>query len=211
VEGNDRLDPDLASMVARYEAAINTDIGNRPNQPVHLGGYSSGGSIALHIAHQLTQQGHRVSSMSLVDCYVPIPFPNGMPQRLRNVRYNVTHRDGLGLRKWVTGAIDGWRRRRNWDSDGAIALTKLGFNDVFDSIAAMVEAGPTPAPTSTPALLIRSYSENPMRRRDYTYAYKTPTSVRTHWIQVKHDELFTDERSTEVATQIGDFVSKHSS
>jgi amino acid adenylation domain-containing protein len=211
VEGNDRLDPDLASMVARYVAAITSDIANRPNQTVHLGGYSSGGSIALHIAHQLAQHGHRVGSMSLVDCYVPIAFPNGLFKRLGNLGFNATHRDGLGLGKWLTGSVDGWRRRRNWDSEGAIALTKLGFNDVFDSIAAIVEAGPTPVPIATPALLIRSYSENPMRRRDYTYACKTPQSVRTHWIQVKHDELFTDERSSEVATQIGDFVSKHSS
>jgi amino acid adenylation domain-containing protein len=207
IDSDEAPDPSFAAMVDRYVAAI---AATTPLRPIHIGGYSDGGIIALHIADRLHRTGHDVRSVSLCDTFSPLPFPTGLRAQLGSVVFNVMHREGLTIGKWIAGSYDGWRRRREWDVEGAAALTRLGFNDLFDAISRKVhEAGPPPS-VPVPALVIRSYAENPIRRRDYSDAYSSSGSVTTRWVAVKHDELFTDERSFEIADHIGKFITMYS-
>jgi amino acid adenylation domain-containing protein len=207
VDGDDRADTTLNDMVDRYVKAIQTSTTSRP---IHLGGYSAGGVIAIHIADRLLRDGHDVRSLSLCDTFDPLPFPEGLSARLRAIVFNATHRDGLGLRQWVTGSVDGWRRRRDWDAEGAAALTRVGYNDLFDAIADKIHSAPPPPAVHLPALVVRAYAENPIRLRDYSAAYSSTGSVTTRWVPVKHDELFTDERSAEIAEHISGFIKMYS-
>jgi amino acid adenylation domain-containing protein len=199
-------DSTLAAMVDRYVEAIAAATDRR----IHVGGYSDGGLIALHIADRLLRSGHDVRSVSLCDTFSPLPLPVGARAKLSAVSHNLMHRDGLSIGKWIAGSWEGWRRRREWDVEGAAALTRLGFNDLFEAISGKVREAALPPSVPLPALVIRAYVENPIRRRDYSDAYLSSGSVTTRWVPVKHDELFTDERSSEIADHIGTFINMYS-
>ncbi len=47
----------------------------RPEGPYHLGGHSSGGTIAFEMARQLKEQGHDVGVVVLMDTFAPLPGP----------------------------------------------------------------------------------------------------------------------------------------
>ncbi len=207
VEGDQQPDQDLAAMVERYaEAIAGTDSG-----PLHLGGYSDGGVIAGHVAHRLVKNGIIVRSLVFADTFAPQPFPSDARTKLRNIAYNAAHRDGLGLRQWMTGAFEGWRRRTDWDAEGAAALKRLGYNDLFDQIERAVRNGSTLGSVDAPAMLLRTYTENPVRRRDYSFALTTPRSTETRWVLGKHDEMFTDNGTTseDLAALIRTWILNH--
>ena len=60
--------PDVESMAAFYIEAIR---GAAPEGPYFIGGYSSGGTVALEMAHQLRAQGERVALLAMIDCEAP--------------------------------------------------------------------------------------------------------------------------------------------
>lgn len=47
----------------------------RPEGPYHIGGHSSGGTIAFEMARQLSAQGHEVGVVVLLDSFAPLPGP----------------------------------------------------------------------------------------------------------------------------------------
>ncbi len=205
VEGSEEPDRTLEEMADRYAEAIFT-----PNHgPYELGGYSDGGIIATHVAQRLCARGAKVRSLIFIDSFKPLPYPEKIIDRLRNAAYNATHRDELPLRQWLHGANNGWKRRADWDVEGVAALKRLGYNDVFDTIETAVRNG-APAPrVEAPALLLRTYTENPIRLRDYTCAYESPIATTVKWVGGKHDELLYESTIDEIATHIQSFLAVH--
>jgi thioesterase domain-containing protein/acyl carrier protein len=45
----------------------------KPQGPYHLGGWSFGGLIAYEIARRLTQRGHEVALLAMIDTFAPLP------------------------------------------------------------------------------------------------------------------------------------------
>jgi amino acid adenylation domain-containing protein len=206
-EGTDQPDPTLDSMVDRYARAIEEALhGGSTTASISIGGYSDGGILAVHVADRLLDRGIAVTSLVMVDSFRALPFPASPQQKLGHVLYNVTHRDGLGLLQWLRGAVTGWKRRGDWDRAGVEALRKLGINDVFAAIEQSVLSG-RPAPNvNVPLLLLRTYTENPIRRRDYSAAYRSPSSTTVRWVEGKHDELFHDFSTPQIARHIRAFL-----
>jgi acyl transferase domain-containing protein/thioesterase domain-containing protein len=58
----------IEAMAARYVAGIR---GMLPHGPYLLGGYSSGGVVALEMAHQLREAGEQVHMLALLDVWAP--------------------------------------------------------------------------------------------------------------------------------------------
>jgi enterobactin synthetase component F len=205
VEGNHTADRTLEQMADRYAAAISAiDPG-----PYELGGYSDGGTIAVHVADRLQREGKKIRSLIFVDSFRPIPYPTSKVQRIKNAATNLLHRDGLPLHRWTVGAVTGWLRRSDWDAEGVAALKRLGYNDVFSIIEAAIADAPPAPKISAPALLVRTYTENPMRKRDYSIAYEAPAATNVAWISGKHDELFYEPAAQELVAQLRRFFRTH--
>ncbi len=202
VEGDQQPDRSLDEMADRYAEAIAAfDDG-----PYLLGGYSDGGILSVHVAQRLARRGGLVKGLIFVDSFRPAPFPNGLLEKAANVVHNAIHRDGLNVRSWAAGAMSGWRSRAQWDAEGAAALKRLGYNDVFAIIESAVQSSPKPGSVSAPALLIRTFAENPVRRRDYSVAYDAPSTTSVKWVNGKHDELFKEGSTIELSQYIRSFV-----
>jgi pimeloyl-ACP methyl ester carboxylesterase len=202
-EGHDQPDQTLEQMVDRYVEAIRAD---SPDGPYELGGYSSGGTIALHVANRLQEQGCRIRSLVLLDSVDSTFHPPTRLEQFRSLLHNAIDRPNLSLVDWARGSVIGWRRRSDWDQEGFELTQRLGFVDLFDHIAHLVESSPAPAPVQAPALLVRSSVENPLNRRVYDVAYRTPQSVRTTWVAEKHDELLRPHTIREIAQHVRDFL-----
>lgn len=205
LEGAQVADDDISVMAVRYA----DEIAAHDSGPVHLGGYSDGGVIAVHVVELLRLRGVATKSLTFADTFDPQDFPQGLAAKLKNVIHNVSHRDELKLSQWIRGAVEGWKRRTDWDAEGAAALKRIGYNDVFDSIQNVVKRSPKPVTVDVPGLLLRTFTENPVRCRDYSIAYGSPASVEVVWVSGKHDELFTDTRSSDLADHIRAFVLSH--
>lgn len=72
LHGDAEPDPDVPTMAARYIRAIRQI---RPHGPYLLGGFSSGGAVALEMAQQLTAQGHAVPLLVMIDTSPPNARP----------------------------------------------------------------------------------------------------------------------------------------
>jgi amino acid adenylation domain-containing protein len=205
VEGTEVPDVDLKTMAHRYADAIHAiDPG-----PYELAGYSDGGIIAVHVAHLLEQRGATIRSLIFFDSFRPIPFPSNPVKRIANAVYNFAHRDGLPLTTWLRASLEGWRRRSEWDTEGAAALKRLGYNDVFDTIETAVrDGGPAPR-VHAPALLVRTFTESPLRRRDYSVAYTSPDATTVSWVAGKHDELFYEPAANDLVKSVRVFLRSH--
>jgi amino acid adenylation domain-containing protein len=194
-------DSDLQEMVARYAQAI---VETQPLGPYEIGGYSAGGIIALHVGALLEERGHKVRSLVLLDPLDSSELAGGM-HRASAVLENVRPADGLGFGARLRAAANGWRRRREWDADGAAALAKMGYQDLFDQIAALAVSQPAPR-VNAPALLMKSSIENPFRIRRYDRATSSPRSVNVAWVGAKHDELLHAPWIPTVSKAIADFL-----
>lgn len=63
---------DAEALIDRYVDAVCA--GGQPGAPLHIGGYSSGGVIALEVARRIEARGDRVASLTLIDpARLPIP------------------------------------------------------------------------------------------------------------------------------------------
>lgn len=201
-EGTDAPDQTLEKMVSRYVDAIRAD----SDGPYELGGYSSGGTIALHIANRLAQGGARIRSLVLLDSVDSTVHPSSRIEQFRTLIHNSTDRPNLSLIEWARNSAIGWRRRADWDREGFELTQRLGFVDLFDHIAGLVESAPPPGRVDAPALLVRSSVENPLNRRVYDVAYNTPSSVLTRWVGEKHDELLRPHTIPEIAAHVRGFL-----
>lgn len=76
-----------------------------PTGPVHLGGYSHGGWVAVRVASLLQQDGYPVLSVIVLDAFHPVHIPNllepyllahGVPELLFQV-----HDAGSEIKKWM--------------------------------------------------------------------------------------------------------------
>jgi thioesterase domain-containing protein/acyl carrier protein len=84
-KGSDDLQEPLAdieSMAALYVDAIRTVA---PEGPYYLGGYSSGGTLALEMAQQLRARGEEVALLAMIDSEAPETEPGEKRWRLRHV------------------------------------------------------------------------------------------------------------------------------
>jgi amino acid adenylation domain-containing protein len=202
-EGGD-ADRSLRAMVLRYTDAITeTD----PSGTYELGGYSSGGTIAMEVAAELVQRGCGVRSLVLIDPIDDATLADGIVGRIRAVRSNLTAMADLDGRERRSAAWEGWRRRREWDEAGSKALKDLGYADLFDHIA-RVTAGAPVRQVDAPALLIRSSVENPFRVRTYVRALSAPRTVSTVWVRAKHDELLQPPSIPAIAHAVESFLSE---
>ena len=68
LNGQEKLPTSVAETAAYYIQEISTI---QPNGPYFLAGQSSGGVIAFEIACQLSQAGHKVALLALIDTYPP--------------------------------------------------------------------------------------------------------------------------------------------
>jgi amino acid adenylation domain-containing protein len=92
---NGECDPldTVDAMAERYLAEIQA---HQPQGPYLLGGHSSGGIVALEIAHRLRQQGQEVALLTLIDA--PAPLPGVKSKRVYTTAIEHT-RDAL----WLAG------------------------------------------------------------------------------------------------------------
>ncbi len=70
INGVGRIFDTIEETAACYVEAMRSV---RPEGPYHIGGHSSGGTIAFEMARQLEQQGHEVGAIVLMDSFAPIP------------------------------------------------------------------------------------------------------------------------------------------
>jgi thioesterase domain-containing protein len=59
-------------LAAQYIKKI---LGQQPTGPFHLAGFSSGATLAFEMASQLTEAGHKVGVVALIDCAANAPGP----------------------------------------------------------------------------------------------------------------------------------------
>ena len=196
-------DETLRAMVTRYVDAI---VEHDPSGVYELGGYSAGGIIALHVAGVLEERGHLVRSLVLLDPLDSSELAVGMIDRIHVLAANLRPVNGIKTFTRLVAAWEGWRRRREWDEDGAQALAAIGYSDLFDHIVALSrDSGSTPK-VNAPALLVRSSVESPLRNRRYDRALASPRSVTVAWVRAKHDELLHDAAVPSVARAVESFL-----
>jgi thioesterase domain-containing protein/acyl carrier protein len=205
-EGGD-ADRSLAEMVARYVDAITeTD----PSGTYELGGYSSGGIVALEVAAELVARGCTIRSLVLIDPIDDSRLAGGVRGRVRAFRSTMASMsvaEGFSPKERRSVAWEGWKRRREWDEEGSKALKDLGYADLFDHIARITARAPV-RKVDAPALLIRSSVENPFRTRTYDRARSAPRSITTAWVRAKHDELLQPPSIPDIALSIDAFLRK---
>ena len=196
-------DETLVAMVTRYADAI---VEHDPSGVYELGGYSAGGIIALHVAGVLEQRGHLVRSLVLLDPLDSSELAVGMIDRAHVLAANLRPVNGITTSMRLAAAWEGWRRRREWDEEGAQALATIGYSDLFDHIVSLSrDSGSTPK-VNAPALLVRSSVESPLRNRRYDRALASPRSVTVAWVRSKHDELLHDAAVPSVALAVESFL-----
>jgi len=84
-KGSDDLQeplPDIESMASYYLAAIRSVA---PEGPYYIGGYSSGGTLALELAQQLRARGEVVALLAMIDSEAPESEPGERKWRLRHI------------------------------------------------------------------------------------------------------------------------------
>jgi amino acid adenylation domain-containing protein len=84
-KGSDDLEeplPDIESMAALYVDAIRS---LAPEGPYYIGGYSSGGTLALEMAQQLRARGEEVALLAMIDSEAPESHAGERRWRLRHV------------------------------------------------------------------------------------------------------------------------------
>lgn len=197
-------DEDLPTMVDRYAHAIADAAGSRP---IHVGGYSVGGIISIHVASRLLALGANVRSLVFIDSFESNELAANTQQRLAALRSNLLVRSGRPTRIEMQDAVTGWRRRAEWDRAGLEAVSRLGFRDIYDHLSSVVLEAGAPPPVELAALLVRSSIENPLRTRSYTYAEDCPAVVTQRWIRAKHDELLTGPTIPAIAEHVFEFLS----
>ena len=196
-------DETLKAMVTRYADAI---VEHDPSGVYELGGYSAGGIIALHVAGVLEQRGHLVRSLVLLDPLDSSELAVGVIDRAHVLAANLRPVNGINTSMRLAAAWEGWRRRREWDAEGARALATIGYSDLFDHIVSLSrDTGSTPK-VNAPALLVRSSVESPLRNRRYDRALESPRSVTVAWVRSKHDELLHDAAVPSVALAVESFL-----
>lgn len=70
INGVGRIFDTIEETAACYVEAVRSV---QPEGPYHIGGHSSGGTIAFEMARQLERQGHMVGAVILMDSFAPIP------------------------------------------------------------------------------------------------------------------------------------------
>jgi amino acid adenylation domain-containing protein len=70
LEGDDAPSSTVEEMAERYVAAI---LREHPRGPYHLGGWSLGGHVAFEMARRLTEGGHEIATLAILDT----PTPDG--------------------------------------------------------------------------------------------------------------------------------------
>lgn len=72
INGEGRMFETIEETAACYIEAMRSV---RPEGPYHMGGHSSGGTIAFEMARQLEREGHEVGVVVLLDSFAPLPAP----------------------------------------------------------------------------------------------------------------------------------------
>ncbi|MEU4813018.1 amino acid adenylation domain-containing protein [Nocardia fluminea] len=130
----------IAEMASNYIAALRRV---QPSGPYHLGGWSLGGMVAFEMARQLSEAGHEVGTLTLIDT-MTVRHGDGMPVP-EHALYEFFLWELLWLARGADTAVI--EIPRQLDTDDA----------VFDFIlATAVEAGVLP-PTGSRALVRRLF------------------------------------------------------
>ena len=201
VEPGNQPDRSLTAMVNRYVSALLAT----GDQEFEIGGYSDGGIVAIHVAQKLQAAGKSVRSLTLLDAFSPVKTTMDWRSQLANIRFSFLTRDTLPFSQWLRGAVVGWRRRAAWDSEGAQALRRLGYVDIYELNERVVRSEALPEIIAAPSLVVRTFEETPTRRRDYSVGYD-PKQATVAWVCGTHDELLKPPSIPELEAAIRAFL-----
>jgi amino acid adenylation domain-containing protein len=208
VDDGTQPDQDLATMVARYVDQIKAHQAGGDTRKVHIGGYSDGGIIALHVARALLDKSSPVpiQSIVLLDALTPTDPPRSLRTKLVNVHTRANQRGSLSVKEFGKSVVTGWKRRREYDEAGVAALKTLGYADVYQHIHRIVVAGGDPPFVNAPGLLIRTLHNSPTTLFDYTFGLTRTATLDETWVSGKHDEVLFPEQIPSVSQAISDFI-----
>ncbi|TCP54483.1 amino acid adenylation domain-containing protein [Tumebacillus sp. BK434] len=94
LEGAESPFADIETMAACYVAEL---VNVQPAGPIHLGGWSFGGSVAYEMVRQLQAQGREVASLVLIDSYAPTLFVEAEREVLPSFAADLAGQLGVAL------------------------------------------------------------------------------------------------------------------
>jgi thioesterase domain-containing protein len=83
----------IEAMAASYAAAV---VAERPEGPIHLGGWSLGGLVAFEMARQLSKAGREVATLAVFDAPAPTATPPKAPAALKTIAREAAALELLG-------------------------------------------------------------------------------------------------------------------
>ena len=203
VEPGREADRTLGAMVKRYATAIAAD---DPTGPYDLGGYSDGGTIAVHLAHELQGRGAVIRSLVLLDAYRNQALPSGRFGRVANVVRNARDRGGRPTFDWIRTSAAAWRARAGDIDAVAGRAAALGFVGVDHVVESAVAAATSIKPLAAPALLVRSTFHNPVHLLDYRLATSASQNLTTEWVGAPHLQMFEPAALGELSAVVRAFL-----
>ena len=203
VEPGREADRTLEAMVARYAAAI---VADDAAGPYDLGGYSDGGTIAIHLAHELLRRGAVIRSLVLLDAYRSQALPPGRLGRIANVLRNARDRGGRPMVDWLRTSAAAWRARAGDVDAVAGRAAALGFVGVDKVVESAVAAANPIEPLAVPALLVRSTFHNPVHLLDYRLAASASQHLTTEWVGAPHLQMFETASLAELSAVVRAFL-----
>ena len=205
-DGTHSPDLSVAAMADRYAAAIADRHRSQGGGPLHLGGYSDGGLIAVVTAALLAERGFSIRPVLLLDAFLGTHVPAGVVGKFAVATRNLADHPSRSLTRHVLGAWRGWRVRHTTlqrDHQLAERMTQLGHRDLFDVVvAACAQAGGTPPSQRVEATLIRCGDYNPSEQHDYSWIDRFCSSGSLSWTTGHHLSMLRAPNAERLAAEI---------
>ncbi|MFZ2104620.1 MAG: thioesterase domain-containing protein, partial [Roseiarcus sp.] len=196
----------ISQMSARYVAAM---LSRQPARPFYLGGHSFGAMVAYEMARQLTEQGHEIGLLAIIDARTPgwRPTPRDALPALYRVLADLPGRFHAEMGKFETASRfrEGRRMLRRWlkaafgvqpDAASMFDLSRFGPDQIlmFDAnLRALHDY--RPAPSALPITLFRASEPLPadlIRGPTLGWASLSKGDVTVHIVPGDHHSITTE-------------------